>query len=206
MTIRKETELMHSIIIYCLRCQEEGDFHALKEMGFGPREMRALNALSSGDQIRLASTKSHFMKIVLNQDVYWRMIDYVDQENLKEAVINQLIAFDAPLPLMNALTGIGSKQYALKRRQAGLLGSPVGRPPIPSDSTTQLVWQQLTAITEKSDSFGPKQFLDLYESMDRKVSLRVIWNLFHRWEDEGALKVNRGPITSRQSSARHKVR
>ncbi len=193
MTIKKETELMHSIIIYCLRCQEEGDFHALKEMGFGPREMRALNSLSSGDQIRLASTKSHFMKIVLNQEVYWRMIDYVDQENHKEAVINQLIAFDAPLPLMHALTGMGSKQYAIKRRQAGLLGSPVGRPPIPSESTTQIVWQQLTDIAESSDSFGPKQFLDLYESLEKQIPLRVIWNLFHRWEDEGALKVNRGP-------------
>ena len=195
MTIRKETELMHSIIIYCLRCQEEGDIHALKEMGFGPREMCALNALSAGDQIRLASTKSHFMKIVLNQEVYWRMIDYVDQENHKEAVINQLILSDAPLPLMHALTGMGNKQYSLRRRQAGLLGSPVGRPPIPSDSTTQLVWQQLTTIAEKSDSFGPKQFLELYESLEKKVPLRVIWNLFHRWENEGALKVNRGPKT-----------
>ena len=193
MGIKKETELMHSIIIYCLRCQEEGDFHALKEMGFGPREIRALSSLSSADQVRLASTKSHFMNIVLNHDVYWRMIDYVDRENNKESVINKLITFDAPLPLMYALTGMGSKQYALKRRQFGLLGSPVGRPPIPPESTAELVWTQLTRITETSDTFGPKQFLDLYETLEKKISLRVIWYLFHRWEKEGALKVKRGP-------------
>lgn len=193
MSIKKETELMHSIIIYCLRCQEEGDFHALKEIGFGPREVRALSSLSSADQVRLTSTKSHFMDITLNHDIYWRMIDYVRRENDKESAINKLITLDAPLPLMFALTGMGSKQYTLKRRQSGLLGSPVGRPPIPSEDTTELVWTHLIKITESSDSFGPQQFLDLYESLEKKVSLRVIWYLFHGWEKDGSLRVKRGP-------------
>ena len=195
MSIKKETELMHSIIIYCLRCQEEGDLHALREMGFGPREVRALNSLSSAEQIRLASTRSHFMKIVLNQDVYWRMIDFVDQESHKESVINQLIAYDAPLPLMYALTGMGNKQYLIKRREFGLITSPVGRPSAPPDSVTELVWDNLTEIAKNSQKFGPKQFLDLYEVLERKVSLRVIWHLFQRWESEGTLEVVRGPNT-----------
>ena len=195
MSIKKETELMHSIIIYCLRCQEEGDLHALREMGFGPREVRALNSLSSSEQIRLASTRSHFMKIVLNQDVYWRMIDFVDQESHKESVINQLIAYDAPLPLMYALTGMGNRQYLIKRREFGLITSPVGRPSAPPDSTTELVWDNLTEIAKNSEKFGPKQFLDLYEVLERKVSLRVIWHLFQRWESEGTLEVVRGPET-----------
>ncbi len=193
MTIKKETELMHSIILYCLRCHEEGDLHALGEMGFGPPEMRALMSLSAADQVRLASTKSHFMDIRLNREVYWRMIDYVDQENNRESTINKLITYDAPLPLMHALTGMGSKQYSLKRRQFGMLKSPVGRPPVPSDDTSKSVWDKLKSIAENSDSFGPKQFLELYEGLDKKVPLRVIWLLFHRWEREGALKVKRGP-------------
>ena len=42
MTFKKEAELMNAIIVYCHRCHDEGDFSALTEMGFGPREMKLL--------------------------------------------------------------------------------------------------------------------------------------------------------------------
>ena len=193
MTIKKETELMHAIIIYCLRCQDEGDMHALHEMGFGPREIQVLSTLSSSDQIRLASTRAHFMNIVLNQEIYWRMIDFINRENERDAIVNQLIQNHAPLPLMHSLTGMSNKQYTLKRRQFGMLASQAGRPPSPSEETTNLVWEKLKSITSQSDSFGPKQFMQLYEDLEKKVSLRVIWNLFSHWESDGALKVSRGP-------------
>ena len=191
MTIKKEAELMNAIIVYCHRCHDEGDFSALTEMGFGPREMKALNSLSSADRLRLASTRTHFLNITINQEVYWRMIDYIYRENDKEALIDELVSHDAPLPMMYALTGMGSKQYSLKRRQYGLGNSPAGRPRIPTDEVADLVWTELKNIVSESTTFGPKEFLVLFNSMDKEVPLRVIWNLFYRWEKDGNLRIHR---------------
>ena len=38
MNLNKESELINAIIVYFHRCQEEGDYSALQEMGFGPSE------------------------------------------------------------------------------------------------------------------------------------------------------------------------
>ena len=188
MTIKKETELIHAIIVYCQRCQDEGDFPALIEMGFGPREVRALSSLSPKDALRLASTRSHFLTITVNQEIYWRMIDYLNREKTKEELIDELISNCAPLPLMHALIGMSSKQFTLKRRQFGLGSSLPGRPTIPTEDVAEKVWNDLKPILERSKAMGPAEFLELYGALQKEVPLRMIWHLFHQWDRDGTLK------------------
>ena len=194
MTIKKETEFMHSVILYCLRCHAEGDLTALHDMGFGGEEMRGIMSLTAAEQVKLAAHGTRLLSVTLDRDVFWQAVKNIDQDSDRETEINRLITHDAPLPMMYATTGMGSKSYSLKRRQFGMLKSPVGRPPVPSDETANSVFDKLAEIAERSDYQGPKMFLDLFEELDRKVPLRVIWNLFHRWEREGRIKVTRGPI------------
>ena len=189
MPINKESELIHSILTYCQRCQDEGDFPALTEMGFGLNEVDALLALSPTDKLRLASTQSHFLKIELDQEIFWRMIHYIQAENKKESLADELIRNNAPLPLMYALTGMGSKTFSLKRRKFGLEKMSPGRPAVPSEETTEAVWKELKRIVEKSQYFGAKEFLEIYYRLNRKVPLRVIWYLFQEWEANGSLKI-----------------
>ena len=194
MTITKETELVHAIIVYCQRCREEGDYSALNEMGIGPREAHALTDLSATDQLRLASIRAHFLTIKLNHKLYWRMIDYIARERQRDIFIKKLIANDAPLPMMHSLTGMGSKQYSLIRREAGLESARAGRPQIPAQEVTERVWKALKEIIAGSKDFGPREFLKLFDALNEEVPLRVIWYLFYRWEESGKLKVHRTEI------------
>ena len=189
MPINKESELVHSILQYCQRCQDEGDFPALREMGFEDQEVEALLGLSSTDKLRLAATQSHFLKIELDQKIFWRMIHYIEAENKKESLSDELIRNDAPLPLMYALTGMGSKTFSLKRRKFGLEKMSHGRPAVPSEETTEAVWKELKRIVEKSQYFGAKEFLEIYDRLEKKVPLRVIWYLFNEWESAGSLRI-----------------
>ena len=191
MSINKESELIHSILMYCQRCQDEGDFPALTEMGFGLNEVDALLSLSPSDKLRLAATKSHFLKIELDQKIFWRMIHYIQAENKKETLSDELIKNDAPLPLMYALTGMGSKTFSLKRRKFGLEKMSPGRPAAPSEETTEAVWKELKRIVKNSQYFGAKEFLEIYYQLNKEVPLRVIWYLFHEWEASGSLNIQR---------------
>ena len=188
MNLNKESELINAIIVYFHRCQEEGDYSALQEMGFGPSEVRALNSLSSADKLRLTSTKSHFLSIDLNQKIYWRMIDYILREKDKESVIDELISCDAPLQLMRSLTGMGNKQFNHRRRQFGMATQLPGRPPQPSMEVEKSVWLEVEKSLKNTASFGPEEFLNIFDGLKRQVSLRVIWSLIKEWENDGSLR------------------
>ena len=188
MAITKETDLIHAVLVYCQRCREEGDYTALNEMGFGPRETNALANLSSIDKIQISSLRSHFMNIQLNQKIFWRTVDFIQREKEREAFVNELIENDAPLPMIYSLTGMGGRQYIFKRRELGLGSAQSGRPKIPSQNESDLVWDALKKVIETSSEFGPREFIRLFESLERKISLRAIWYLFYHWEEAGKIK------------------
>ena len=189
MTIRKETELVRAIIVYCQRCQEEGDIPALREMGFGPREVGALQALTTADALRLASTRSHFLNIKIDTEVYWRMIDYVNREQDKRRLIEDMIRKEAPLPMMHALTGMGSKEFVLQRHKCGMGNSSPGRPAIPTPEVVDRVWTALQDSLTTNKVLGPEEFMEIYKSLKSEVPLRVIWFLTRQWDRDGTLKV-----------------
>lgn len=188
MTINKETELMNSIVVFFHRCEEEGDYNALYEMGFGPSEVRALGSLSTTDKLRLASTKSHFLTISLNRETYWRMIDYILREKESEAMIDELIRYDAPVNMIRSLNGMSNKQFKLRRRQLGLSSLSPGRPPQPSLEVEKSIWKAVEISMNRSPNFNAKEFLEIFNALDQKVSMRIIWNLVQEWESDGILK------------------
>lgn len=196
MNIRKEAELIRAIIVYCQRCQDEGDFYALNEMGIGPKEITAMRSLTTADALRLASTKSHFLNIKLNKEIYWRMIDYISRERDKEVLIDELILHEAPLPLMYALTGMGSKEYALKRRKCGFGAGLPGRPPTPPKDVSDSLWEVLRSTMRKTSILGPQEYLDIYRKLEMKVPIRVIWHQISLWERDGAMKSLQQPNRS----------
>lgn len=183
----KESELIQAMLVYFHRCQEEGDLAALEEMGLGASEIQALTALSSDDRLRLASTKSHFLSIRLDQKVYWRMIDYILRERDRDSVIDELMLCDAPFPLIRSFTGMGGKQYQLKRVQLGIESNPAGRPAQPSAKITKTVWQEVQKLLQNSNSLSLADFLTIFKTLNKEISLQVIWFLVQQWEEDGSL-------------------
>ena len=53
---RPEYEITHAAIRYALQCVLDGNWHTLREMGFGARECEALNDLTLEDLSRTRAT------------------------------------------------------------------------------------------------------------------------------------------------------
>ena len=65
---RSEYEITHAAIRYATACMLDGNWHALREMGFGHRECDALQDLTLADLAALERRLSgHILKIELNQ-------------------------------------------------------------------------------------------------------------------------------------------
>ena len=74
MMTSKEAQLTSAVMVYALRCLQEGDQGALRDMNFGPAEIRALQDLSMGDLCHLEKVRAHCLSVALNRDVYWPML------------------------------------------------------------------------------------------------------------------------------------
>ena len=55
----KESELVMAVLLYAIRCLEEGDQHALRSMNFGPQEVAALRDINLADLYRAGSLQAH---------------------------------------------------------------------------------------------------------------------------------------------------
>ncbi len=112
----KESDLVTALLMYALRCLAEGDQVALRNLNFGPREIEALREMTLADLYRVESLRAHCLRIALNREVYWPMVEHLRQQRETEDTERALIAADAPLEMMQSLFGLGAKEYSRLRR------------------------------------------------------------------------------------------
>ena len=186
MQATKESDLVTAILMYALRCLAEGDQIALRNMNFGPREIEALRAMTLADLYRVESLRAHCLRIALNRDVYWPMMDHLRQQRETEETEQALIAADAPLEMMQTLFGLGAKEYSRLRRTLSVDPS-IGRPPEPDEESTHRLWHawERRVDSEEHDLLPAAGYLELYA--ETGVSMRAIWNLTQRWSQFGDL-------------------
>ena len=186
MQATKESDLVTAILMYALRCLAEGDQIALRNMNFGPREIEALREMTLADLYRVESLRAHCLRIALNRDVYWPMMDHLRQQREAEETEQALIAADAPLEMMQTLFGLGAKEYSRLRRTLSVEPS-IGRPPEPDEESTHRLWHawEKRVDSEEHDPLPAAGYLELYA--ETGVSMRAIWNLTQRWSQFGDL-------------------
>lgn len=180
----KEADLVIATLLYAIRCLAEGDFPALRNMNFGPREIEALREMSLGDLYRVESLRAHCLAIELDRTVYWPMMDHLCSQREAEEIQQNLIAGDASLEMMQTLFGMSSREYSRKR---GLLSvdPSVGRPPEPDEESSHRLWhawQERTA-GDAPISLTPGAYLELQR--ETGLSLRAIWSLTQQWGQNG---------------------
>ena len=82
----KESDLVTAVLMYALRCLAEGDQAALRNMNFGPREIEALRGMTLGDLYRVESLRTHCLRIRLDRQVYWPMVDNLQRQRPSSVV------------------------------------------------------------------------------------------------------------------------
>ncbi len=174
MTSSKEAELITAVMTYALRCLQEGDQGALRDMHFGPAEVQALQGVSLGDLCHLESIRSHCLKVALNRDVYWPMLTQLKFLRESENLQHELISVDAPLDMMQTFFGMSGREYA-KLRRTLLVKIASGRPAEPSDAEIEQIWKAWRQRGEKlrDGLLPPEEYLHMHR--ETNLSLRAIW-------------------------------
>ena len=198
----KESELVMAVLLYAIRCLEEGDQHALRSMNFGPQEVAALRDINLADLYRAGSLRAHCLDIELNREVYWPMLEHLRRARETEEMQRDLIQADAPLEMMRSLFGVGSREYTRLRRL--LTTDPgIGRPPDPDEATSHALWRAWSdrTKTDPTAPLAPEDYLALCEETD--ASMRAVWNLTQRWAEYGDLSHDGGtPVKETPSRER----
>ncbi len=180
----KEAELVTAVLMYALRCLAEGDQVALRNMNFGPREIEALREMTLADLYRVESLRAHCLRIALNREVYWPMVEHLRQQRELEDTERALIAADAPLEMMQTLFGLGAKEYSRLRRTLSVEPA-IGRPPEPDGESSNRLWYAWDRRIDgaENDLLPAAEYLELHA--ETGVSMRAIWNLTQRWSEYG---------------------
>ena len=168
----KEAELTSAVMMYALRCLQEGDQSALREMNFGPAEVQALQDLNMGDLCQLESLRAHCLQVALNRDVYWPMMAQLKQRRESEELQHQLIAADASLDMMRTFFGMSGREYARLRKTL-----------LVTDEEIERLW---AAWRERDDQvrdglLPPEEYLRIHE--ETGVAIRAIWRQTRTWLD-----------------------
>ena len=183
----KESDLVTAVLMYALRCLAEGDQAALRNMNFGPREIEALQGMTLSDLYRVESLRAHCLRIRLDRQVYWPMVDNLQRQRQSEETQHNLIAADAPLEMMQTLFGFNAREYSRLRRSMSV-DPAVGRPPEPDEETSHTLWAAWVVRVDPEDPelLAPDDYLDLHR--ETGIGLRAIWHLTRQWSAHGDLK------------------
>ena len=194
-----------AVLVYAIRCLGAGDHHALRAMNFGPREVEALQQMALTDLSRIGMLGAHCLSVELDRAVFWPMLEHLRREGRAEAAQRRLIEADAPLGMLRALFGMGSREYTRARDQLGVAAS-VGRPPEPDEAVAHAVWAAWSKRTQggEREELLAEDYLVIHE--ETGASLRAIWQLTQRWVEHGAPLhgIDRqGGATAGEAASRH---
>jgi len=184
MATTKEAALTTAVLMYAIQCMEEADQSALRAIGFGPREVDALQRFKMADLYCVEAIRAHCLQVDLNREVFWHMVERIRQHRASKEMQEAFFKADAPQEMMQALFGVSAKEYTRRRRQL-TLGPAVGRPAEPDEGKAHALWEAWKALVKGEDVelLAAEDYLAL--KADTGVGLRAIWHCTRRWAQYG---------------------
>lgn len=169
----KAGEFVVALVIYAMRCIEDGEMDALARMGFGPSEVATLAGLTVGDLKRIERLRSHFVDIKVDREAFGGIIRRIRTKGLSTEWEHALICADAPFEMMRRLFGTTRRTYIKLRQVFGV--SSVGRPREPTDAQATALWETIEQHLRASprDTLAPADYLAI--SHQCGVPLRTVW-------------------------------
>ncbi|MDE0037868.1 MAG: STY4526/YPO1902 family pathogenicity island replication protein [Gammaproteobacteria bacterium] len=180
----KAGEFIVALVLYAMRCIEDGEMDALARMGFGPSEVAALAGLTFGDLKRIERLRTHCLDIKIDREALRGIISRIHADGLSTEWEHTLIRADASFDMMRRLFGTTRRTYTKLRHAFGV--SSVGRPREPTDAQAKALWQRIKQRlrASPSDTLAPSDYLAI--SRQCGVPLRTVWRESNRVARETA--------------------
>ena len=169
----KTGDFVLALVIYAMRCIEDGETETLARMGFGPMEVESIAGLRFGDLKRIESLRTHCLDIRVDRDAFAEMIRGIRSDGLSTEWEHALIRADAPFDMMRRLFGTTTRAYTRLRHLFGV--SSVGRPREPTEAQAVALWRAINGRLGDSSRkiLLPADYLAI--SRECAVPLRTVW-------------------------------
>ena len=169
----KTGDFVVALVIYAMRCIEDGETEVLARMGFGPAEVESLAGLRFADLKRIERLRSHCLDIRVDREAFAKMIRHIRADGLSTEWEHALIRADAPFDMMRQLFGTTNRAYTKRRQMFGV--SSVGRPREPTDAEAAALWRTIQRRLGESrrEVLRPADYLAI--SRECAVSVRTVW-------------------------------
>ena len=158
------------ILHYCAERLADDDAEALLDLGLTVDEISALDGVTLQQLHHLSRLGDHFLTVTIDHRRLAHALAHIQHEAEHQALQDKLLQLRAPAPMMQALFGMRSSDYAKQRKRLGLSGRDVGRPAIPDEATERRVWSIWREHSQLTDSERYRRVAEVTE-----LPLTVIW-------------------------------
>lgn len=171
--MNKAGDFVLALVVYAMRCIEDGETETLLGMGFGPAELEELTNLRLADVRRLARLKSHFLDIKVDRSAFADVIRCIRSDGRSEEWQHRMVRADAPRDMMRSLFGTSDREYAKLRELYEV--SSKGRPREPTREEEARIWRALSRrLGTTGDGILPaREYVAISEELG--IPLRAVW-------------------------------
>ncbi len=180
----KEVDLCLHVFNHIITLYRRSEQQALAEIGLDPEQAEFISLRPWVELQKLARYLWFFTTVEIDNKLLEQSIDTAIASARWIAQCAELIRAGAPRDLMTRYYGMSCELYAAAREMHGRQCR--GRPRILSEDLQHLLYEEFMRRYQSYDKTvdplcQPGFFLAIYESLERKVSLREIWILLQEW-------------------------
>ena len=169
----KAGEFVAALVIYAMRCIEDGETEVLARMGLGLSEVSAIASLTFGELKRIERLTEHCLDIKIDREAFRAIVQRARADGRSTEWELALIRADAPFDMMQRLFGTTRRVYTKLRQAFGV--SSAGRPREPTAAEAALLSHALEHRLQESSRYqlAPADYLAI--SSNCSVPLRIVW-------------------------------
>ena len=131
--MKPDVGLSFQILSYCIQKVLAEDRDSLLAEGLSVDAIRVIETLTFRELAHLSRLDPRFLGMTLDPKGFLTALQYVRQETDMVIMQDEMLRRRAPFPMMQALFGMTSLQYANRRKLLGIAGVGIGRPVRPSE-------------------------------------------------------------------------
>lgn len=186
--------LSKSVYMHIIELISKGDIQQLSEVGLTQNQIQKIQSMRSVEAEKIFTRKAQIFDLKINQSVFNRVLEDIDQERFIDDCINA----GAPNDFLYHFFGLIGRDATKRRQSLGYSASKAQRSP-KSESEAALIerlYLEILGSREPGD-FDAKDYYALYlrykHSTGKEITIKAIWFTCHRLLEDGCDSDNMFP-------------
>lgn len=154
-------------IRYIAACAEAGDAHRLRDITLST--INRIRSLPTCATSHIEQFPADLIEVKVNKEALERCLSYIDAEQRREEMIDQLIILGARRSFITEFTGLGRREYAFRCQ---MLGAPSnrGRPAVVNEAEAAIIISSYEEYIRTSTTTDP---LSMYYHIATTTKIEV---------------------------------